>query len=611
MRSKLMRRIAPMAAAALILAGLTGCETFVFDGDDDDGLNDHGGFYYLLDNDADVLVMLDARMAVVHSRPYADFTDEGHVQGLTYDGNSLWASVSGSDDRLLELDLTSGAEIAVVRALQAPPDGQGAVRDIAWDGTSFWALNSGSVTYGNPPEIFQLDPLDGTVLARYTLPSPSPRGLCHVGPNADVYGGGAPEGCYYTDKDDDIVYRFDTDYHVFQEAFPAPVGPRGDGYVYPLGISFDGEGFWSTNSSGVADYLFSLDRDGKQLQHVELLLEQPGAMVWIEKDLRIPNPPSILSAFPNTGSPGGAKEINVGGRDFRDGVTADFGAGVTVDSLSFVDSQELVVYISIAGDAALGTRDVTLTNPDGQSATTPGLFRVVEFDPSLGYLWILDNGSNLLLRYSLEQGEVIRYFATEEVAPGGSVQGLAYDGADIWLSAGGNDDLVVRADTTGGTLTPLQVITAPPAGAGVVRDMAFDGAHLWIPNSGPAELYRVDPADGAVLDTIPAPGAEPRGAVWADGRLYCNDIETDIVYVWDASAESWSEVFTSPVPPGGDEGNRYPTGMTWDGYNFWICNSTGVYDWVYQVSPDGTLLSTIQMPDPGDAQPTGIVFTQD
>lgn len=611
MRSMLKRRVVSVAIAALALVCMTGCETFVYDGDDADGLNSRGGYFYVLDNDATMLVMLDAKLAVVHSRPYADFTTEGYVQGLTYDGNSLWASVSGGDDLLLELDLTTGEEISVVRALQAPPQGQGAVRDIAWDGTSFWALNSGSETYSNPPELFRLDPLEGTILEQYTLPSPSPRGLCYVGPNADVYGSGTPEGCYYTDKDDDVVYRFDTASQTFHSAFPAPVGPRGAGYVYPLGIFFDGVGFWSTNSSGVADYLFALDSEGNQLQYVELLFEQPGAMVWIEADLRIPNPPAITSAFPNTGSPGGHKEITVSGRDMRDGVTAGFGADVTVDSLSFVDSNELVVYITIAADAALGTRDVTLTNPDGQAITAQGLFQIVEFDPSLGYLWILDNGSNLMLRYSLEQGEVVRYYATEEVAPGGSLQGLAYDGTDIWLSAGGNDDLVVRADTTGGLLTPLQVITAPPAGAGVVRDMAFDGTHLWIPNSTPAEIYRVDPSDGAVLDTIPTPGAEARGAVWADGRLYCNDIDTDTVYVWDESSESWSAVFTTPVPPGGAEGDRYPTGMTWDGYNFWICNSTGVYDWIFQVSPDGALLSTIQMPDPGDAQPTGIVFTQD
>ena len=610
MRSKLKCRVVPLAAA-LILAGLTGCETFILDGDDDEGVNARGGYYYLLDNEAQELVMLDARLAVVYSRPFSDFTEETYVQGLTFDGTSLWVSISGDDDLLVELDLTTGAEIGIVSSLEAPPEGQGAVRDIAWDGATFWALNSGSATYGNPPELFQLDPQDGSVLARHPLPSPAPRGLCYVGANADVYGSGAPEGCYYTDKDDDVVYRFDPVYEVFAEAFEAPVGPRGASYVYPLGLCFDDEGFWCTNSSGDADYLFSLDDEGAILQQFDLPYEQPGALVWAEQDLRIPNPPSITGAFPNTGSPGNAKEVVVNGRDFVDGLTADFGSGVAVDSLSFVDTEEIVVYVTIATDAALGTRDITLTNPDGQSGVGAGLFQIVEFDPSLGYLWILDNGTDLLMRYSLEEGAVVRYFATEDVAPGNSVQGLAHDGTDIWLSAGGSDDLVVRADTTGGTLSTLQVITAPPEGTGVVRDMTFDGAHLWIPNSGSAAIYEVDPADGAVLDTIPAPGVEPRGVAWADGQLYCNDVDEDAVFVWDAEAEFWTRVFATPTPPSGTDSNRYPTGMAWDGYNFWICNSTGEHDWVFQVAPDGTLLSTILMPDPGDAQPTGIVFTQD
>jgi hypothetical protein len=50
--------------------------------------------------------------------------------------------------------------------------------------------------------------------------------------------------------------------------------------------------------------------------------------------------------------------------------------------------------------------------------------------------------------------------------------------------------------------------------------------------------------------------------------------------------------------------------MTWDGVSFWICNSTFEFDYIFQVAPDGTLLSTIEVPGRGDAQPTGIVFLQ-
>jgi hypothetical protein len=139
--------------------------------------------------------------------------------------------------------------------------------------------------------------------------------------------------------------------------------------------------------------------------------------------------------------------------------------------------------------------------------------------------------------------------------------------------------------------------------------MGFDGTHLWIPNSGTDEIYRVRETDGVVLETIPTPGSEPRGTTWADGRIYCNDKDLDAVYVYDAASSTWSKVFDAPVPPGGTTSNRFPTGLTWDGVNFWQNNSTGEYDYIFQIAPDGTVLGTVEVPDRGPAQPTGLVYT--
>ncbi len=606
-----LRRSAAMAVLLMLGASfLAGCEAFVADGDEAVGVNERGGYFYMLDNEVQRLVMLDRKLTELHSWPYSDFTSESYVQGLTIDGSSLWVAVAGGDDAVYQLDLGTGASIETLRALPAPPDGQGTVRDIAWDGEVLWVLNSGSATYGNPSELFSLDPTNGTVLTRRTLPSPEPRGMCAVGPNADVYGSGAIEGLYYTDKDDDFVYVFDTARSRFLDAFAAPVGPRGANYVYPLGIFFDGSVFWTTNSSGVADYLFGLDAAGEQLQRFDLPYEQPGALVWSDHDLRVAAAPVVEQVSPNTGGPTAHKTVHVFGLGFRDGLTADFGASVAVDSLTYVGSTEFIAYITIAVDADRGARSVTVTNPDGQQGVGVGLFSVVDFDPSTGYLWFLDAVNGLLYRYSVNDRAVAAIYDPAPVAPGGSLQGLAFDGVNLWLAAAGSDDIVARIDTTGGDITGLASYVAPPGATGTVRDMAFDGTHLWVPNSGSDEIYRMDPADGAIVETIPTPGGETRGVAWADGALYCNDKDTDTVYVWDAGTATWTAAFETPVPPGGTTANRYPTGMTWDGLNFWICNSTGEFDYILQVSPDGALLGTIEVPERGDAQPSGIVFTR-
>jgi hypothetical protein len=597
------------AVFGLVLALVGGCDgIFVDDGDEDIGINDRGGYIYLLDNASDHLVVLDRNMKTIRSYPYSSFTAEDYVQGITYDGQTIWVSVSGDDDSILRLEL-DGPAVNIVRRLTAPPDGQGTVRDVAWGDGVLWVLNSGSTTYGNPPELFQIDPEDGAILTRHELPSNEPRGLCFVGPNANVYGYGAEEGCHYTDVDEDFIYAFDTARLTLRPGgIAAPVGPRGENYVYPMGIFFDGEGFWTTNSSGVADYLFRLNYEGLIEQRVDLPFEQPGAVLWVDADLSLPGIPSVLGAFPNNGAPTARKAVVVTGDGFRDGLTVDFGAGVAVDSVTSVSWSELTAHISIAADAEYGSRDITVTNPNGKQGVGVGLFAVVEDDPSIGYIWFLDNGNDLLYQYSINDKSIIKSYDTSPVAPGGSVQGLGFDGTHLWLAAGGTDDIVAKIDTTGGVLSRLEAFSAPPEGEGTVRDMAYDGTHFWIPNNTFSSVYRVDPADGEMLETIPAPEAEPRGATWANGRLYCNDKDTEVVYVWDGGSSSWSAVFDAPTPPG-TTGNVYPTGLAWDGVSFWMCNSSYEYDYVFQLTPDGRVLSTIEVPDRGDAQPTGIVFT--
>ncbi len=124
-------------------------------------------------------------------------------------------------------------------------------------------------------------------------------------------------------------------------------------------------------------------------------------------------------------------------------------------------------------------------------------------------------------------------------------------------------------------------------------------------------IYIIDTLTGSVTDSIPTPGTEGRGIVFANGDLYCNDRLIDSVFVYDAGTETWTAVFATPTPPGGTDLNRYATGMTWDGINFWIVNSTGDYDYIFQVTVDGTVLQTYELPDRGTVtQPTGIVFTQ-
>ncbi len=612
-RASITKKAALICLILTTLILLSSCNSlFVDDGDVNQGISPQGGYFYTLDNEAYAVRMLDANLRLVKSWSLSGLASDTRFQGLTHDGEYLWLSVAGSADMLYQVNAT-GDSLVVVRSFDAPPAGSGTVRDISWDGTHLWALNSGSETYATPATLYKLDPVDGSIVEEYVLPSAEPRALAWVGDNANAYGSGAARGIYIADVDLDSVYCFRTDKMLFSGAFVSPTPPRGESYIFPVGLCFDGVAFWLINSSSAGDHLYRLDDNGAELERIEFPYATPGPVVWAAADIRVAGPPTLEGVSPNAGSRGATMTVTVTGSGFVPGpqLNAAFGAGIAVNQVVFVDGNTLEVDIEIAADAEFGERDVTVTNPDGKSVVAESLFVVLSIDPLAGYLWLLDSNADSLFKIRIIDTTIVQSWSVTDVAPGGSPQGLAFDGTSLWLSAGGSDDQVLELNTSGATLSAVTSHVAPPDAEGIVRDMAFDGEHLWVANSGTSHIYQLDRSSGAILDSIPTPSGEARGIAYADGSLYCNDRSIDSVFVYDFGAEAWTAVFASPTPPGGTTSNRYGTGMSWDGVNFWLVNSTYAYDYLFQVSVDGTVLRTYEVPNRGDATPTGLAFTQD
>jgi len=90
--------------------------------------------------------------------------------------------------------------------------------------------------------------------------------------------------------------------------------------------------------------------------------------------------PTIASVSPSSGKQGATVAVTIIGTNFETGVTTavSFGAGITVTSFSVVSSTQITANISLAQNAAPGTRDVTVTNasPGGGTATRTGGFTV-------------------------------------------------------------------------------------------------------------------------------------------------------------------------------------------------------------------------------------------
>ncbi len=90
----------------------------------------------------------------------------------------------------------------------------------------------------------------------------------------------------------------------------------------------------------------------------------------------VPVVPTVTGMTPSGGEQGATVSVTVTGTNFQSGATLSVGAGVAVTSMSVPSATQLLATLAIAVDAAVGPRDVTVTNPGGGSATWVGGFGV-------------------------------------------------------------------------------------------------------------------------------------------------------------------------------------------------------------------------------------------
>ena len=595
-------------AASLVLLFSWGCDVFENDGNGDSSVVPAKGYFYITERNSTSIIMLNSELQELKRWNYLPVTADSSIQGITFDGKAFWISSAGLIDRILQVDASSDSLI-VLKSFDAPPQKQGTVRGLAWDGNNLWALNSGSATYSTPAKLYKLDGT-GNILAEYQLPSSDPRGLVYVNPKLDVYGRGPDPGLYYSDVTSDKVYKFLPGTPYFDTLFSAPKPPLGASYIYPAGLAYDGTFFWLVNSSNVADHLFRISYTNKEQIRYDLPYPSMATLVWSSVDVRIPEAITVSSVTPSTGIPGTAFSVDVYGTGFKPGygVAVDFGAGISVSAPQFISSSQLKVNIIVEPSATLGKRNVKVTNPNGTFAIGDTLFEVTA-TPQIPYLWIADQASGQYAVHKIRATDttLVKSWSTTAILSSSGPQGLAFDGTNFWMSTSGTDRKIHKIDTTGAAFASLASISVPAVG-GTVRGIAFDGSgNIWVSlsvvSAGGGKIYKINPSSGVVLDSVAAPGQNPRGIAFANNVLYCNDTDLDSVYSYNGT--SWSSKFQTPTTGGA---SRFATGLAWDGTNFWIANSTTASDYLFKVSSAGTVLQTFRPAVGGDPQFTGLVY---
>jgi glutamine cyclotransferase len=158
------------------------------------------------------------------------------------------------------------------------------------------------------------------------------------------------------------------------------------------------------------------------------------------------------------------------------------------------------------------------------------------------------------------------------------VGGVSYDGKSIWFAAG--DRLQALDPESGQPQRALDV--AAHAGT------AFDGKHLF--QISERQIHKVDPATGAVLATIPAPGdGGDSGLTWAEGTLWVGQHRDRKIHQIDPETGKVLRTI---------ESNRFVTGVTWIDGELWHATWENDESSIRRINPEtGEVLEQLDMPE--------------
>ena len=174
-----------------------------------------------------------------------------------------------------------------------------------------------------------------------------------------------------------------------------------------------------------------------------------------------------------------------------------------------------------------------------------------------------------------EPAEIVGEYGPFPGAP--HVRGVSFDGRLIWFAG---ERLHAVEPANGKMVRTLDV--ACDAGT------AFDGKHLY--QIADERILKIDPASGAVLSTIPAPGGgRDSGLTWAEGTLWVGQYRDRKIHQIDAETGAILRTI---------ESNRFVTGVTWVDGELWHGTWEGDDADIRRVDPEtGEVQARLTMPE--------------
>ena len=170
---------------------------------------------------------------------------------------------------------------------------------------------------------------------------------------------------------------------------------------------------------------------------------------------------AVTSVSPPDANQGDTLAVSITGTNFQSGAVVGFGAGIAINSVTFVSASQLQANISVSAGATGGPRNVTVTNPDSSNGTLAGGFRVIA--PPIVSALTPNNGDPGDVIVSLEiNGANFQSGATVDLGPDITVDSvLFFDSTLLFIDitidplapSGAVDVTVTNPDGGSGTLT--------------------------------------------------------------------------------------------------------------------------------------------------------------
>jgi hypothetical protein len=290
--------------------------------------------------------------------------------------------------------------------------------------------------------------------------------------------------------------------------------------------------------------------------------------------------PGFLIVYPTGGSQPLASTINyVAGETLANAATVAAGTDGSITVVAGVSGTHLIIdingYFTMAGTlnplrvATLQWHEANQTGLSFAVGTLMGDPEGLAFDGA--NIWVANRLSNNVTKLRASDGANLGTFA----AGNGPVE-LAFDGANMWVT-NNNGSNVTKLRATDGFGLGTFALGGPPQG------VAFDGANIWVAiQSGGVTKLRA--SDGANLGTFAA-GTTPRSVAFDGANIWVTNAFSNNVTKLRAS--DGTNLGTFPA-------GTSPFGIAFDGANIWVANNIS-NDVTKLRASDGAALGTFPL----------------